>query len=481
MSNQQLVISNILASFFLNMTDLSSHFHAYDIRGTTADGLDPAFAERLGRVIAEMYQPKRVLIGRDMRSTSPDLEDALIHGLNEQGVDAIRIGLCSTPLFNVTMGLMNGEADFGIMVTASHNPAQYNGFKFIDKDVLPIGQGSGMEEICARFMSEKAFVVSEKKGGITDDPDALKKYLDRVCSLIDIAAIPPMKIAVDAGNGMAGFVLPEFIKRIPQIEVIPLYWELDGTFPNHEANPIKSETLTALTKTVREQGCMFGAAYDGDCDRIGFVDENGEPISGDILTGIFACALLRDHPGDLILRDLRCSWSIEETIREAGGRSEMCRVGHAFIKRQLRETGALFAGELAMHFYYRDIWGLESGDLTLLLILREIALSGKKLSELWKPLKRYAYSGEVSNQVPDTKAIISRVRDAYAPRASLISDIDGIRLEFNVGTDGKKGADAWWFSLRPSNTEPLVRLIVEAVDQKVMEEKRDELVRMIKE
>jgi phosphomannomutase len=461
------------------MPNIPSLFHAYDIRGTAADGLNAAFAERLGRVIGEIYQPKHLLIGRDMRSTSPGLEEALIKGLNEQGVDAIRISLCSTPLFNVTIGLANGAYDFGIMVTASHNPAQYNGFKFITKDVLPIGKGSGMEEIQDRYLSEKPFVVSEKKGGITDNPTALKEYIDCICSLINIDSIPAMKIAVDAGNGMAGFVLPEFIKRIPQIEVIPLYWELDGTFPNHEANPLKAETLNVLSKIVKENGCNFGAAYDGDCDRIGFVDENGEQIPGDILTALFARALLRDRSGELILRDPRCSWAVEEEIQKAGGRSEMCRVGHAFIKRQLREDGALFAGELSMHFYYRDIWGLESGDLALLLMLREIAQSGKKLSELWRPLKRYATSSEINTQVANATAKISRIRDHYAPEASSISDLDGIRLEFNVGADGKKGPNAWWFSLRPSNTEPVVRLIVEAVDSDVMEEKRDELVTLI--
>ena len=360
-----------------------------------------------------------------------------------------------------------------------HNPARYDGFKFVDKDILPIGQGSGMEEIRDRFLSDAPFAPSEKKGMLVEDPGALQAYLDRICSVIDIASIPPMKIAVDAGNGMAGYVLPEFVKRIPQIEVLPLYWELDGTFPNHEANPLKAETLQALSKTVREHGCAFGAAYDGDGDRIGFVDENEEQIPGDLLTALFARALLRDHPGDLILRDLRCSWSVEEEIREAGGRSEMCRVGHAFIKRQLREDGGLFAGELSMHYYFRDIWGLESGDLSLLLMLREIARGGKKLSELWRPLKRYATSSEINNQVANAKATISRIRDHYAPEASSISDLDGIRLEFNVGADGKKGPTAWWFSLRPSNTEPVVRLIVEAVDSNVMEGRRDELVRMI--
>lgn len=456
-----------------------SVFHAYDIRGTAADGLDAAFAERLGRCIADVFHPKSVLIGKDMRTSSPELEAALIVGLTDQGVHVTRIGLCSTPLFNVAMGLSDHMFNMGVMVTASHNPGQYNGFKFTDGDVYPIGLGSGLEKLQARYESKEVFVPSAQKGNVSEDDGMLNRYLDLITTIVSPSTLPPMKIAIDAGNGMAGFVLPDFIKLLPQLEIIPLYWKMDGTFPNHEANPLKTETLRVLSETVREKGCAIGVAYDGDCDRIGFVDEHGEIVPGDLMNAIFARALLRKNPGALILRDLRSSWAVEEEIIEAGGKTNMTRVGHSFIKRQLREEGALFAGELSMHFYHQSLWGVESGDLALLMLLKELAETGKTLSELWKPLKRYAYSGEINLEVKDTEKTLEMIRQKYAVSASSTINIDGVRMEFDVDSMGKRSADSWWFSLRSSNTEPLVRLIVEAVDAKVMEAKRDEIVAMI--
>jgi phosphomannomutase len=336
-----------------------------------------------------------------------------------------------------------------------------------------------LEKLQARFESDDVFTSSSKKGSVSDDGGMLTRYLDLITTLVDVSKIPPMKIAIDAGNGMAGFVLPSFVKQLPQLNVVPLYWEMDGMFPNHEANPLKIETLRALSQTVREQRCDLGVSYDGDCDRIGFVDEMGEPVPGDLMAALLAKVLLRDHPGALILRDLRCSWTVEEEVLKAGGKTELSRVGHSFIKRQLRESDALFGGELSMHYYHKSLWGVESGDLTLLLLLKEMADSGKTLSELWRPLKRYAYSGELNYEVKDTSTILEQVRKHYLVSATSTLDIDGIRMEFDVEPDGKRGKDAWWFSLRASNTEPLVRLIVEAVDPKVMEVKRDEIVNLI--
>jgi len=460
---------------------LSSVFKAYDIRGESPEIIDSAFAERLGRVLADLYHPARVMIGRDMRSTSPELEEAMIKGLTKQGVDVVKIGLCSTPVFYVSVGLADRACDLGVMITASHNPGKYNGVKIVDRDVYPIGEGSGMEEIRDRFLSDKPFAPSDRTGTVNEEPDAITHYLDRIFSLTDTSPLPSMKIAIDAGNGMDGVVLPELVKRIPQISALPLYWEPDGTFPNHEANPLKSETLTDLSNLVKKEACACGVAFDGDGDRVGFTDEHGEPIPGDILTAILARATLRAHPGALILHDLRCSWVVEETIAEAGGTSDLTRVGHAFIKRQLRGVGAVFAGELSMHFYFKDLWGVESGDLAMLLILKEIAETGKPLSELWKPLKKYAYSGEINSEVSDKEAALARVRNAFEAQASSTSDLDGIRMEFNVAPDGTKGPDAWWFSVRQSNTEPLVRLIVEAVREDVMTAKRDELLALIRQ
>jgi phosphomannomutase len=459
---------------------LAPVFKAYDIRGLSPEQVDGDFAHRFGRVLAEIYHPKRVCVGRDMRSTSSELERALVEGLTEGGADVALIGLCTTPVFNAAMGLANGAYDLGVMVTASHNPGVYNGFKMTDKDVLPIGQGSGMEEIRDRFLSDAPFNESAKRGVVTEDPNAINAYLDKVFSAVDVSAIKPMKIAIDAGNGMAGVVLPELARRLPQIEILPLYWDPDGNFPNHEANPIKSETLADLSALVKKEGCALGVAYDGDCDRVGFVDENGVQIQGDILAAILARAVLAKAQGSRILYDLRSSWSTPEAIREAGGDPAMCRVGHAFIKRRMREENAVFSGELSMHFYFKETWGAESGDLALLEILSMLSSSGRPLSAVVAPYQKYFKTPEINSEVPDADAVLRRIDEAYAGSASSRADIDGIRFEFNVASDGTKGPDAWWFSVRKSNTEPLVRLVLEAVSEPLMAEKRDEVLGLIR-
>lgn len=458
--------------------NLSKVFKAYDIRGISPGELDRAFARRLGLVLAAQYHPKSVMVGRDMRSTSPDLEEGLIEGLISQGVSVTRIGQCSTPLFNVSVGL-NGTYDLGVMVTASHNPAQYNGFKLVKGDVTPIGQGSGMEEIRDAFLSTTTFKDAASPGTVSDDPNALRAYLDKIFSIVDVSKIPPMTIAIDAGNGMAGVILPELSKRLPQITMHPLYWNPDGTFPNHEANPLKTETLRDVSALVTSHGCAFGVAFDGDADRVGFVDETGMPIPGDLLTAILAQPLLASAKGSLVLYDLRSSWSTSEAIRDAGGDPKMCRVGHAFIKRQMREEKAVFAGELSMHFYFRDIWNVESGDLCLLLLLKLVGESGQPLSSIWKPLKRFSKTEEINSEVKDRDAIFEQIEKQFVPSASSVSKLDGLRMEFGVATDGTRSADAWWFSVRASNTEPLVRLIVEAVTDDVMTSRRDELLKII--
>lgn len=455
-------------------------FHAYDIRGLSPGELDEAFAERFGRVLSDIYSPKCVMVGRDMRTTSPVLETALIKGLTEQGVDVVRIGLCSTPVFNVNIGLANGAYDLGVMVTASHNPGEYNGFKLTDGNVYTICQGNGMEELRDRYVSDDPFPISDHVGTIQDDPDAVKRYLDRVFSLVDTKSIAPQTVAIDAGNGMAGVVLPAFFERLPQVKVLPLYWEPDGTFPNHEANPLKLETLKDLSALVQKERCAFGVAFDGDCDRIGFMDEEGTPVRGDIMTGVLAIAALETHPGSTILFDVRASWAVQDAIEDAGGKVGMTPVGHSFIKKQARESNALFAGELSSHFYFRDLWSVESGDLAMLIMLLRAGKSGKPFSSLWKSLDRYAYSGEINSTVNDKDAVLRRIEETYVPKASSVSKLDGLRVEFDVAPDGAKGTDAWWFSVRSSNTEPLLRLIVEAVREDLMVEKRDELLALIR-
>jgi phosphomannomutase len=282
-------------------------------------------------------------------------------------------------------------------------------------------------------------------------------------------SFPNWQIAVDAGNGMDGLVLPKLHKRLPGIETIQLYWDPDGTFPNHEANPLKVETLKDLQKSVKRNQCVFGAAFDGDGDRVGFVDEEGTPIPGDMLTALFAQELLRERGGGKILYDLRSSWSVPEVIREAGGEPIMCRVGHAHIKKQMREEGALFGGELSMHFYFSDLWNCESGDFAMLLLLKILVREQKPLSAIWKPLRRYAHSGEINFTVKDPQTILSALQDRYQGEASDVSHLDGLRMEFGD----------WWFNVRPSNTEPLLRLNLEARTVEEMEKRKEEVSALI--
>jgi phosphomannomutase len=452
-------------------------FHAYDIRGLSPGELDEAFADRLGKAILMRFQPKRVLVGHDMRTTSPALEAALIKALTDGGADVTRIGLCSTPMFNVLVGLGNGAYDMGVMVTASHNPGKYNGFKLDRGDASPIGQGNGMEDLAEAVMSGEEPPAAAKTGSVTDDATALQRYVDHILKLAALPAdMPKMKIAIDAGNGMGGAVLPELLKRLPWLEVLPLYFEPDGSFPNHEANPLKTETLADLSALVQKEGCACGAAFDGDADRIGFVDEKGTAIRGDIATALFSQEILKQFPNGLVLYNICSSWTVPEIVAGAGGRSKMSKVGHAFIKRQMREEGAVFAGEPSMHYYFHDLYFVESGDLALLLLLRRIAREKKTLSELCAPLMRYVHSGEINFTVADKAAAVARVKEAYAAKATSSSDIDGIRYEFRE--PGHPEND-WWFSFRLSNTEPLVRLSVESRDAETTRKHVEEISKLI--
>lgn len=450
-------------------------FKAYDIRGLSPEEIDSAFARRLGRAIVKVFGPRRVLVGRDMRTTSFPLESALIEGLTSSGVDVIRIGMCSTPSFNVLIGLGNGLFDLGIMVTASHNPGKYNGFKLTRGNCLPIGQGSGMEELHDAYMKDED-VVAISNGKVSDDLGAMDRYIDHIIELADMGEMPRMRVAIDAGNGMGGVVLPKLLAKLPWIDAVPLFFEPDGTFPNHEANPLKVETLRDLTRAVKGNKCILGVAFDGDADRVGFVDELGEPVPGDILTAFLGSEMLAREPGGLILYDVRSSWSVPEAIEARGGRSEPSKVGHANIKKAMRQSGAIFGGELSMHFYFKEIWNCESGDLAMLRILKAIAREQKTFSSLWKPLQKYVHSEEINFEVADTKAAIERLSNTYRARASSFSDLDGIRIEFR---NAETPANHWWFNVRASNTEPLLRLNVEAADEKSLRMHIDEISRII--
>lgn len=447
-----------------------SIFKAYDIRGRSPEDLDAADALRIGKAIGSRFAPKRVVVGHDMRRTSPMLEDALIEGLRSQGADVVRIGLCSTPMFNFAITDANGGYDLGVMVTASHNPAGDNGMKITLGDNLPVGMGSGMESLRDLALGDMPMPDAVTRGTVSEDTEVLSRYVDHMWQLSGLTGeFEGLRISVDAGNGMDGHVLPVLMRKLHGADVRELYWQLDGTFPNHEANPLKIETLEDLIADVKKSGAAFGAAFDGDGDRVGFVDETGTPIPGDILTALFAQEILKDKPKGLVLYDIRSSWSVAEAIEAAGGTAKMCKVGHANIKRQMREEGAVFAGEMSMHFYFQELKGCESGDLAMLLLVRMLRREGKKLSELWRPIAKYFHSGEINFTVADPKAKIEELATNFKLQASRFTNIDGIRAEF----------PDWWFNVRASNTEPLLRLNVETKTAEQLAERVAELSALI--
>lgn len=460
-------------------SDLFSAFKAYDVRARSPEVLDVDFAFKLGVAVKRALNPKNVMVGLDMRTTSPELESSLIESLTSQGINVVRIGLCSTPMFNILLGLAKVKFDLGIMITASHNPAQYNGFKITHGNCLPLGLGSGLETIRDAWPGPDFAIESAAvRGEVADDPEALDKYVDYVLKLADLPAdMPDLRVVIDAGNGMAGHVLPKLLAKCPWIKSDNLYFELDGNFPNHEANPIKTETLEALRAKVLENGAVCGVAFDGDADRVGFLDENGEQIRGDVMTALLADMILKKKGPGLILADIRSSWSVNQAVERAGGQTEFCKVGHANIKQDMKNKNALFAGEMSMHYYFQELWNVESGDYAMLLLLKALAESGRSLSSSWREFVHYRHSGEINLEVADASVVFKRVQEVYADKADKSYDLDGLRYEFG---DPKSGNSAWWFNLRASNTEPLIRLNLEATTDELMAEKLAEVTSLIK-
>ena len=442
----------------------SSIFKAYDIRGIYPRDLNEEVAYLVGRAIVVLTRAKTVVVGYDARFSSDSLVQAVIKGVTEQGADAVNIGLVTTPMLNFAVA-EHPEHEAGIMVTASHNPKEYNGLKLCYGNALPIGENTGMADIKKLVLEEK---FSAAMPGKILKKEILDAYVEKVLSLIDVKNIKPLKIVVDTANAVGAIPLPEFFKKIP-CQLIPLYFELDGNFPNHEANPLKEETLVDLKKKVLEESADLGVAIDGDADRIGFVDEKGETVRADLILTLIAKKILEEKPGGLVLYDVRSSRIAREVVEKAGGRAEMCRVGHALIKKQMWDNGALFAGEFSSHFYYRDFYNVESGDLTMLKLLEIISLSGRKFSEIVAPLLRYHHSGEINFEVSDKEGKMKELEEKYGAAASEISHLDGVRLDFSD----------WWFNVRPSNTEPLLRLNLEAKTKELMEQKKKELTEII--
>jgi phosphomannomutase len=441
---------------------MSEIFKAYDIRGLYPEEVNEDIAYKIGRAFVKSLRCKNVVIGMDMRDSCKKLFSALAKGINEQGADVINIGMCTTPMFYFCVA--NYKYDAGIMITASHNPAKYNGFKLVRKQAIPIGQGSGMEKI--KRLSSKDFKKAKKEGSIIKK-DFVADYVNHALKFNNMEkAGKRLKIVIDYGNGMGSLETDNVLKGL-NLNMIGMYKKPDGNFPNHEANPIKPENVRDLKQRVAKEKADLGVAFDGDCDRIGFIDEKGEAIPGDMITALIAKALLKRYPKSTILYDLRSSWVTKEAIEEVGGRALKSRVGHAFIKKQMRKKNAVFAGELSCHFYFKDNFYAESSIGALLTVLSMLSSSAKSMSELVKPLKRYFKSEEINSEVADKEAKIKELAKRY--RDAKISWLDGMTAEYKD----------WWFNIRQSNTEPLLRLNLEAKSKNLMESKIKEVLNII--
>jgi len=436
-------------------------FKAYDIRGIVPDELDAAKAYAIGRATAHFVGDGPIAVGRDARSHSPSLTAALIEGIRDEGISVIDLGLVATPM--LYFGVASLKAAAGIMVTASHNPGEYNGFKICLRDAVPVGESSGLREIEA-FVEARSKASKANPRGTVTTHDLGAGYTEHALAVGE--SCPTLKVVIDCGNGMASVGLEPILEKLP-IKVVRLYFEPDGTFPNHEADPLKLENLADVCEAVRREGADFGVAFDGDGDRAVFVDGSGEPISADLATALIARHMLVRSPGALVLYDLRSSRVVAEEIERCGGVARMCRVGHSFVKAQMREEGAIFAGELSGHLYFRFSENLvaDDGTAALIAILDVLAKEGRPLAELIDPLRCYSASGEINRRVADVDFVLEEVAAEHAS-APEISHLDGLLVRYPT----------WWFNLRPSNTEPVLRLNLEADTVEEMERLRDEML-----
>jgi len=438
-----------------------SIFKAYDVRGVVPDQLRAEDAHRVGRAVARHFRARELVVGRDARRSSPELSEALIRGIREEGVGVVEIGLVATPMLYFAVEAL--AADGGVMVTASHNPAQYNGFKICREHAIPVGEASGLREI-EKLAEGIAREPVAAQLGARRSAEVTERYVRHVLAVGE--SRPKLHVAIDCGNGMAGVGLEPLLAELP-LRVERLYFEPDCTFPNHPADPLHAPNLADLQQRVRSSGADFGVAFDGDADRAIFVDEHGEPVPSDLVTGLLARSQLRRAPGSRVLYDLRSSWATAEEIRAAGGIAEMCRVGHSFVKAAMRESNALFAGELSGHFYFRFSPSLvaDDGIAALVAMLDLLGHEKQPLSALIAPLRRYFASGEVNRRVSDPQAILAALAREHAGAPEL-SRMDGLLVRYSD----------WWFNMRPSNTEPLLRLNVEAKTEARMQQERDRLL-----
>ncbi|MFC9530581.1 phosphomannomutase/phosphoglucomutase [Streptomyces sp. NPDC056975] len=450
-------------------TDLSGLVKAYDVRGVVPDQWDETTAELFGAAFVQVTGADAIVTGHDMRPSSPGLARAFARGATAQGADVTEIGLCSTDQLYYASGSLGLP---GAMFTASHNPAQYNGIKLCRAGAEPVGQDTGLVEIrtLVEGWTDNGAPATADRTGVVTTRDTLADYATYLHSLVDLSAIRPLKVVVDAGNGMGGHTVPTVLAGLP-LDIVPMYFELDGTFPNHEANPLDPANIVDLQARVRAEGADIGLAFDGDADRCFVVDEHGDPVSPSAVTALVASRELARHPGATVIHNLITSRAVAEVIREAGGTPVRTRVGHSFIKREMARAGAVFGGEHSAHYYFRDFWNADTGMLAALHVLAALGTQSTPLSDLTSSFERYAASGEINSAVGDPSSRTAAVRAAWTDRPDVtLDDLDGLTVS---GTD-------WWFNVRPSNTEPLLRLNVEAPTESAMRALRDEVLATIR-
>jgi phosphomannomutase len=444
---------------------LDAIFKAYDVRGVYPDDIDESIARRVGNAFVGFTSAARVLVGRDARPSSEPLVAAFVEGATRAGADVVDLGLASTDLVYFASGSLDAP---GAMFTASHNPAQYNGIKMCRAGAAPVGEETGLLEIKAAVadgLEERA-----EEPGRVERRDLLPQFVTHVRSFVDLDALAPLHVVTDTANGVGGLVVPAVFSGLP-FRLDMLFADLDGTFPNHPADPIQVENLADLQRAILAGGADVGLAFDGDADRVFLVDDHAEPLSGSTTTAILARSILARHPGETVVHNLICSKAVPEVIRESGGVPVRTRVGHSFIKQVMVETGAIFGGEHSAHYYFRDNYRADSGIIAALMVLEQLSLAGVPLSELRKPYERYAASGEVNRRVDDPAAVIDRVAETFAksnPDAAQ-DRLDGLTVDLGD----------WWFNLRPSNTEPLLRLNLEAADRATCDAHTDEVLALV--
>jgi phosphomannomutase len=455
----------------LAVADLSQLVKAYDVRGVVPDQWDEALAELFGAAFAQVTGASAIVTGHDMRPTSPGLSRAFARGAAARGVDVTEIGLCSTDQLYYASGALHLP---GAMFTASHNPARYNGIKMCRAGAAPVGQDTGLAEI--RELVERWSETGAPAGpavptGTITQRDTLEDYAAHLLSLVDLSSVRPLKVVVDAGNGMGGHTVPTVFSGLP-LDTVPMYFELDGTFPNHEANPLDPANLVDLQQRVREEGADLGIAFDGDADRCFVVDEHGDPVSPSAVTALVASRELAKHGGKgTVIHNLITSWSVPEVVEENGGTPVRTRVGHSFIKAEMARTGAIFGGEHSAHYYFKDFWNADTGMLAALHVLAALGGQDGPLSSLVAQYDRYVGSGEINSTVADQGDRLAAIKAAYEGQEGVqLDELDGLTVT----------TPDWWFNVRPSNTEPLLRLNAEARDEATMTKVRDEALAIIR-